>query len=288
MQPLGKRWLTIPICPGGARTTNFISCSCAVPLCCLLSMRRPTRLGLATVGAPPRNRLNRDEGGVRASTVGDSGTWPRSVSMHQGGAARYNSSPTARRVQVVRLVNPRAPRLKLDILQRRPFMPPSGHPQQVGSVLPGTMVADARQDAGGTIGASSAMDCTEGTSVHNSLPLPGTEHWEDFNPLPLRVESPINVDVLEHFLTPYPCPGTRDYLLRGFRHGFDIGFRGSFNEVDSRPRNLRSARYNPEGVTEAIAKELRRGHTSGPFPFPPFTHTLIVPRLEQRRSLTDR
>ena len=156
-------------------------------------------------------------------------------------------------------------------------MPPSAHPQRVESVLPGTMAADAPQDADGTIGASSAMDCTEGTNAHNSLPHQGIERWEDFNPLPLRVESPINVDILEHFLMPYPCPGTRDYLLRGFRHGFDIGFRGPFNEVDSRPRNLRSARSNPEGVTEAIAKELRRGHTSGPFPFPPFTHTHCSP-----------
>ena len=65
--------------------------------------------------------------------------------------------------------------------------------------------------------------------------------------------------------------------MAGFRHGFDIGFRGTFTEVDSRPRNLRSARENVDGVSEAIAKELRRGHTSGPFPFPPFPHTHCSP-----------
>ena len=48
-------------------------------------------------------------------------------------------------------------------------------------------------------------------------------------------------------------------------------------EENARPRNLLSARRNPEGVSEAIAKELSRGHTSGPFPFPPFPHTHCSP-----------
>ena len=120
------------------------------------------------------------------------------------------------------------------------------------------------------------MDFTEGTNAQTS-PAPVSEKPDEFNPLPLRVVSPIRVDILEQFLRNYPCPGTRDYLLAGFRHGFDIGFRGTFTEVDSRPRNLRSARDNVEGVSEAIAKELRRGHTSGPFPFPPFPHTHCSP-----------
>ena len=120
------------------------------------------------------------------------------------------------------------------------------------------------------------MDFTEGTNAQTS-PAPVSEKPDEFNPLPLRVVSPIRVDILEQFLRNYPCPGTRDYLLAGFRHGFDIGFRGTFTEVDSRPRNLRSARENVEGVSEAIAKELRRGHTSGPFPFPPFPHTHCSP-----------
>ena len=75
----------------------------------------------------------------------------------------------------------------------------------------------------------------------------------------------------------YPCPGTRDYLVHGFRHGFDIGFRGSFEDPNARPRNLRSALDNVDLVNEAIWKELTRGHTSGPFPFPPFTHTHCSP-----------
>ena len=78
-------------------------------------------------------------------------------------------------------------------------------------------------------------------------------------------------------LSDYPCPGTRSYLINGFRFGFDIGFRGTFSDIDSRPRNSQSARNNAEKVTQAIAKELARGHTSGPFPFPPFPHTHCSP-----------
>ena len=83
--------------------------------------------------------------------------------------------------------------------------------------------------------------------------------------------------MLARYLASYPCPGTRDYLIAGFSHGFDIGFRGSFDDPNSRPRNLRSALDHEESVTEAIVKELSRGHTSGPFPFPPFPHTHCSP-----------
>ena len=98
-----------------------------------------------------------------------------------------------------------------------------------------------------------------------------------FRPLPLGVVSPINVEVLERYLSEFPCPGTREYLVNGFRHGFDIGFRGNFSDPNARPRNLKSARDNFAKVTEAVVKELNRGHTSGPFPFPPFPHTHCSP-----------
>ena len=41
--------------------------------------------------------------------------------------------------------------------------------------------------------------------------------------------------------------------------------------------NLRSALDQEELVTEAILKEVVRGHTSGPFPYPPFPHTHCSP-----------
>ena len=117
-----------------------------------------------------------------------------------------------------------------------------------------------------------------GTQGRTAKSKSETEALDDkFNPLPLYVVSPIKVDVLERFLVGYPCPSTRRYLITGFRYGFDIGFRGSFDDPNARPRNLRSARENVEQVSEAVLKELVRGHTSGPFPYPPFAHTHCSP-----------
>ena len=98
-----------------------------------------------------------------------------------------------------------------------------------------------------------------------------------FVPFPHSVCSPVRVDALSHFLELYPFPEIRDYLINGFRNGFDIGFRGSFEDDNARPRNLRSARDNVEQVSEAIIKELSRGHTAGPFPHPPFPFTHCSP-----------
>ena len=121
-----------------------------------------------------------------------------------------------------------------------------------------------------TTDAAAALGCTEGVIAEIRKKFV-------FNGLPPGVVSPIKVDVLEKFLKDYPCSGTRHFLLNGFRHGFDIGFRGNFIEENARPRNLLSARNNVRQVSEAIAKELSRGHTSGPFPSPPFPQTHCSP-----------
>ena len=157
----------------------------------------------------------------------------------------------------------------------RPFVLPSGNMRGQGAIVsPGTTVCLAPPTAKGCTSVRSAPNCTQGVSAHSS-----TNQILDskFNPLPLSIVSPIKVDVLEKYLEKYPCQGTREYLVSGFRYGFDIGFRGSFDDPNSRPRNLLSARKNVDQVTEAIAKELSRGHTSGPFPYPPFPHTHCSP-----------
>ena len=59
-----------------------------------------------------------------------------------------------------------------------------------------------------------------------------------------------------------------EYILHGLSEGFDIGFVGE-NYI-TRPKNLLSANANKAKVSEAINNELTRGHTAGPFVFPPF------------------
>ena len=58
------------------------------------------------------------------------------------------------------------------------------------------------------------------------------------------------------------------YLLEGFTNGFDIGYTGKCFPVCT--KNLLSALHNPGSVSEAISKELSRGHIAGPFASPPF------------------
>lgn len=90
----------------------------------------------------------------------------------------------------------------------------------------------------------------------------------NFCPIPTGVVTPINIEVLGQLLHHHPDQETVSYVLSGFRHGFDIGYVGVAS--NTRPRNLLSADQNPMAVTEAIARELVRGHTSGPFLEPPF------------------
>ena len=89
-----------------------------------------------------------------------------------------------------------------------------------------------------------------------------------FTPIPKSATTPVNVEVLRFELAGYPDLTMKDYLLNGFTHGFDIGYKGPRRAVQC--QNQLSASANPEHITEAIKKELLRGHTAGPFLSPPF------------------
>ena len=103
-----------------------------------------------------------------------------------------------------------------------------------------------------------------------SLPWQGSS-----SPLPASINSPIKFPVLSEILSLDPDRQRALYLREGFTVGFRIGFVGDV--VQTRPKNLRSARLCPHGVRSAIQTEIRRGHTSGPFPYPPFPVTHISP-----------
>ena len=80
---------------------------------------------------------------------------------------------------------------------------------------------------------------------------------------------------LEQELTGYPDMHMVNYLLSGFKQGFRIGYEGlDFPLITN---NLPSAIDNPEQVTAAIIKELERGHTVGPFIYPPFENYRCSP-----------
>ena len=87
-------------------------------------------------------------------------------------------------------------------------------------------------------------------------------------PLPVSVVSVLNVKLFDYLLKDHPSPVLVKYVSSGFRIGFDIGFSGC--PTSTKPHNLLSALQNPKPVSEAIRKELSRGHTSGSFEHPPF------------------
>lgn len=103
------------------------------------------------------------------------------------------------------------------------------------------------------------------------------------NPLPSSAQCPVNVQYLSFLLQEHPSRSLVSFVTAGLTHGFDIGFSGLV--TSTRPCNLLSARNNPIPVWTAIAKELSRGHTAGPFLSPPLSpfhcsHLGAVPKKD--------
>ena len=96
------------------------------------------------------------------------------------------------------------------------------------------------------------------------------------NPLPSRVQNNyVNIYRLKELLSDYPDQEFVASIISGFKFGFDIGFRGTI--TNTFPNNNKSAHVHKAGVTEAIRKEVSKGHTAGPFPTPPFPINHISP-----------
>ena len=87
--------------------------------------------------------------------------------------------------------------------------------------------------------------------------------------VPTVISTPIVIPALRHLLLAHPDRDFVDFLIDGFSSGFSIGVHGVISQGCT--PNLRSARDNPDAVSAAIAKEIDRGHTHGPFSTPPFS-----------------
>ena len=66
-------------------------------------------------------------------------------------------------------------------------------------------------------------------------------------------------------------PAHGSYVIKGLRHGFDIGFSASRN-VSVISNNRLSASMHSSFISEQLAAYCLRGQTAGPFPAPPFPH----------------
>ena len=115
------------------------------------------------------------------------------------------------------------------------------------------------------------------SSRHRALPTSSLSQGPEppFNPIPVSKPCNINVDLFESLLEFHPDQNLVKYIVHGLRNGFDIGFTGPHSM--SFPKNLKSADANKDAIRIAIEKEIRRGHTAGPFPTPPFPITHCSP-----------
>ena len=94
-------------------------------------------------------------------------------------------------------------------------------------------------------------------------------------PIPNKPTSSVNVKRLRIELQGYPDQSIADYLINGFRFGFDIGYTGPrFPWVS---KNLASSISNSLAVSQATQKELSWGHIAGPFKEPPFPNLHCSP-----------
>ena len=152
-----------------------------------------------------------------------------------------------------------------------PFGPPSSNEvdilqdaQNLSTRKPvtSTMITDNAHipDVALRTSAGSALALTPVANVQSDI-RPG-----DYCPLPSSVISVLNINLFEYFLKDHPSPFLVQYISSGFMEGFDIGFSGC--PTSTRPRNLLSALQNLEPVSEAIRKELSRGHIFGSFDHP--------------------
>ena len=107
---------------------------------------------------------------------------------------------------------------------------------------------------------------------------------QDTKSLPSSPRCVLNIEYFEFLLNNHPNRLHVNYILDGLRAGFDIGFLGS--SVTTHPKNLRSAYQFQPLLAAAIAKEIDRGHTVGPFDHPRFKSP-IAPLLEQLKKTMD-
>jgi len=78
------------------------------------------------------------------------------------------------------------------------------------------------------------------------------------------VFTPLRLVQWESLLASHPDRDYVNYILRGIKEGFRIGFKAS-GSVSSVRKNMHSAMENPQVVSAYIAEERERGVLLGPF-----------------------
>ena len=84
------------------------------------------------------------------------------------------------------------------------------------------------------------------------------------------INTPLEWTMWVTWLQGHPDRMLVDYIIRGLREGFRIGFNGSTESVHKAACNMLSATKNPEVIQEYLLKECTEGRIIGPLPISEF------------------
>lgn len=79
-----------------------------------------------------------------------------------------------------------------------------------------------------------------------------------------QIRTPLAANEWEQRLSSHPDQAYREYLLKGMREGFRVGFGYSSHTCTRSKTNMTSATKNPKVVDEYLAKEVQLGRVIGP------------------------
>ena len=158
-----------------------------------------------------------------------------------------------------------------------------GHEQARAQIDPPSSATDSTRKLIAIHHASSHTDVTNVEVTTQAADALITQHLafdpdnaiNATNPLPCEVTATVNIPAISALAENFPNKNLCTYILEGLRIGFKTGYRGPMTVT--RPKNLRSATNNKRKVSEAINKEIKRKHTSGPFKQPPFSQLHCSP-----------
>ncbi len=113
-----------------------------------------------------------------------------------------------------------------------------------------------------------------------------------FNPLPIKSPTPLNVLTFSQELQFYPDITFKNELINNIDQGFKIGYKGP--EFTNKAYNLKSATQYPQKIFENILNELQEKRIAGPFRVPPLQYFRtspigVVPKKNSSkfRTITD-
>ena len=182
-------------------------------------------------------------------------------------------------VHMIRFI-PRFPNPALVVTQNSPFVPTSSYFVCLADIST-TTTSVKTHIASGSIVATDVEGITRDPLVEALV--------DQFNPLPTKSPTPINLELLAIELRHSPNAAVAKALLDNIYSGFKIGYDGP--HFSNKTYNLKSAEEHPQVIASNILIELKEKRIAGPFKSPPlpFFRTSpigVVPKKDSSKFRT--